>query len=79
MNQCTLPENNTMKIKEQKNYMPLILSKKIRKQKNRKFKDIDEKITFYLDPRKTKMAVEFNDRESASIKSFAVKNKKAMK
>ena len=33
----------------------------------------------YLDPRKTKMMVEFNDRESASIKSFAVKNKKAMK
>ena len=58
--------------------MPLILSKKIRKQKNRKFKDIDKDID-YLDPRKTKMMVEFNDRESASIKSFAVKNKKAMK
>ena len=58
--------------------MPLILSKKIRKQKNRKFKDIDTDID-YLDPRKTKMMVEFNDRESASIKSFAVKNKKAMK
>ena len=53
--------------------MLLILSKKIKKQKKRNFKDIDEKITFCLDPRKTKMVVKFNDRESASIKSFAVK------
>ena len=30
----------------------------------------------YLDPKKTKMIVEFNDGESASIKSFAVKKKK---
>ena len=53
--------------------MLLILSKKTKKQKKRNFKDIDEKITFCLDPRKTKMVVKFNDRESASIKSFAVK------
>ena len=51
--------------------------KKIRKQKKIwKFKDIDENITFYLDPRKTELVVEFNDRESASIESFAVKKKK---
>ena len=56
--------------------MPLIHSKKIRKQKKRKFKDIDEKITSHLDPRKTRMVVEFNNRGSASIKSFAVKKKK---
>ena len=53
--------------------MLLILSKKTKKQKKRNFKDMDEKITFCLDPRKTKMVVKFNDRESASIKSFAVK------
>ena len=53
--------------------MLLILSGK---KKKRKFKDIDEKIAFHLDPRKTKMVVEFNDRESASIKSFAIKKKK---
>ena len=29
-----------------------------------------------LDPRKTKMIVEFNDHESSSIKSFAVKKKR---
>ena len=55
--------------------MRLIHSKKIRKQKKRKFKDIDEKITSHLDPRKTRMVVEFNNRGSASIKSFAVKKK----
>ena len=54
--------------------MLLILSGK--KKKKRKFKDIDEKIAFHLDPRKTKMVVEFNNRESASIKSFAIKKKK---
>ena len=44
--------------------------------KKRTFKEIDEKITDFLDPRKTKMVVEFNDRESAIIKSFALKKKK---
>ena len=43
--------------------------------KKRIFKEIDEKITDCLDLRKTKIVVEFNDRESASIKSFAVKKK----
>ena len=49
------------------------------KVKKRTFKEIDEKITDFLDPRKTKMVVEFNDRESAIIKSFALKKKKEMK
>ena len=31
--------------------------------RKRKFKDIDEKIPESLDPRKTKMVVEFNDHE----------------
>ena len=39
--------------------------------KKRIFKEIDEKITDCLDLRKTKIVVEFNDRES-----FAVKKKK---
>ena len=34
-----------------------------------------KKITDSLDPRKTKMVVEFHDRESASIKSFTVNKK----
>ena len=46
--------------------------KKIKIKKGR-VKDTDEKIIECLDPRKTKVVVEFNDRESASIKSFAVK------
>ena len=47
--------------------------KKKTKKEEKIFQDIDEKIANCLDPRKTKMIVEFNDRESASIKSFAVK------
>ena len=39
----------------------------------RKFKNIDEKIEGFLDPRKTKMVIEFNNYEAASIKSIAVK------
>ena len=37
---------------------------------------IDGKIIDCLDLRKTKMVVEFNNRECASIKSFAVKKGK---
>ena len=37
---------------------------------------MDEKTIECLDPRKTKMVVEFNDRESASIKSFALKKER---
>ena len=47
--------------------------KKKKKIKKGRFKDADEKIIDCLDPRKTRVVVEFNDRESASIKSFAVK------
>ena len=45
----------------------------------RKLKDLDEKISDCLDSRKTRMVIEFNDRESASIKSFAIKKKKQIK
>ena len=41
-------------------------------QKKKKFKNIDEKIADCLDPT-------FNDRESASIKSFAVKKRSEIK
>ena len=44
-----------------------------------KFKEIDEQIINCLDPRKTKMVVEFNDRESAGIKSFAVTKRNEIK
>ena len=52
---------------------------KYKKVKKRKFKNVDEKITECLDPRKTKMIIDFNDRESASIKSFTVKKKNEIK
>lgn len=41
--------------------------------RKRKQQDINLKITESLDPRKTKMVVELNNHDSASIKSFAVK------
>ena len=44
-------------------------------QKKRKFQEVSEKTNECLDPRKTKMIVEFNNHESTSIKSFAVKKK----
>ena len=47
--------------------------KKNKQTRKRKFKNIDEKILDCLDPRKTKMIVGFNSRESSSIKSFSVK------
>ena len=39
-------------------------SEKNKKAKNKKFQSVEEKITQYLDPRNTKMIVEFNDGES---------------
>ena len=39
----------------------------------RKFQDIDSKIADAVDSRETKMILVFNNRESASTKSFAVK------
>ena len=63
-----------MKGKWRKNWTFWILTKKKNKKiKKGRFKDADEKIIDCLDPRKTRVVVEFNDRESASIKSFAVK------
>ena len=51
---------------------------KNKKVKKRKFKNIDEKIRDSLDPRKTKMILDFKHRESG-IKSFAIKNKNPIK
>ena len=45
----------------------------------RKLQDIDSKIADAVDSRKTKMILEFNNEESASIKSFAVKKRDHMK
>ena len=50
---------------------------KNKNKRKRKFKNIDEKIAESLDPRKTKMVIEFNDHEVASIKSIAVKKRTA--
>ena len=52
---------------------------KRRNKTKRKFKDIDEKIAESLDARKTKMVLEFNDHEAASIKSIAVKKRSSKK
>ena len=52
---------------------------KNKNKRKRKFKYIDEKIAESFDPRKTKMVVEFNDHESASIKCFAVKKRSVTK
>ena len=49
------------------------LFKKSKNKIKRKLQHIDNKIEDCLDPRKTKMIFEFNNRESASIKLFAVK------
>ena len=42
--------------------MLLALMKKIKKLKKKEIKNVDEKITVCLDPRKTKMIIDFNDR-----------------
>ena len=49
-----------------------------KKSKNKKW-FIDEKIVGSLNLRKTKMVVEFNNRESASIQSFSVKKRNEIK
>ena len=49
---------------------------KNKRAKKRKFEDVENKISINLDARKTKRIVNFNDRESANTKSFAVKKKK---
>ena len=45
------------------------------KAKKRKFQTIEEKIPACSDPRKTKVIIEFNKSEAASIKSIAVRKK----
>ena len=45
---------------------------KSKKKRKRKLYHIGEKIENLLDPRKTKMILQFNNRESASIQMFAV-------
>ena len=55
------------------------MKEKNKKIKKRRFKDVDEKIFNQLDSIKTNMAVEFNDRESASIKYFSLKNRNKIK
>ena len=47
--------------------------------KKRKFKSIEEKISDNCDPRKTKMIIDFNESESASIKAFSVRKKNVIK
>ena len=47
--------------------------------KKRKLKYIEEKLTDCLDLRKIKMLIDFDNRESASIKSFAVRKSDKIK
>ena len=50
-----------------------------RGRRKRKFKDIDSKLADTVDCRKTKMILEFNNHESASVKSFAAKKRDHIK
>ena len=52
---------------------------KSKKKRKQKLFHIDEKIENLLDPRKTKMTLEFNNRESASIQIFAVTKRHTVK
>ena len=52
---------------------------KNKKVKKRRFKEIDKKTTDCLDPRRAKMVVQFNDTESASIRSFTVRKRNEIK
>ena len=52
---------------------------KSKNRRKKKIKDLDEKISDCLDQRKTKMVIEFNDKESACIKSFAIKKREQIK
>ena len=57
----------------------LNLLKKLKTREKENLKILIKKIAESLDTRKTKMVVEFNDHESASIKSFAVKKHSSIK
>ena len=59
--------------------MLLIHLKKAKKGEKENFRTLIKKITIALDSRKTKMLVEFNDKEWASIKSFTVKKRSDIK
>ena len=48
---------------------------KSKNRRKRKFEDLVKKFLIVWIQKKTKMAIEFNNRESASIKSFAVKKR----
>ena len=52
---------------------------KNKNKRKRKLKNIDEKIAESLYPRKTKIVIEFNNQEAASIKSIAVKKRSSIK
>ena len=56
-----------------------VLSSFEKSNKKRKFKSIEEKISDNCDPRKTKMIIDFNESESASIKAFSVRKKNVIK
>ena len=45
----------------------------------RKLKNVDEKIEECFNPRKTKMVIEFNNHQAASVKSIAVKKHNSIK
>ena len=70
------PVKNILKKKREEELDAVDSFEKNKKAKKRKFQDVENKISHYLDPRKTKTIIDFNDRESASIKSFAEKRKK---
>ena len=56
----------------------MIFIRKIKKSRTKR-RLIDEKVLDFLDFRKAKMVVEFNNRESAKIKCFAVKKRNEIK
>ena len=78
-NQRTRPEKKYCERQIEEELDGVDSSEKNKKIKKKKFKEIDEKVTDCLDPRKTKMVVELNDRESSSIKSFAVQKRNEIK
>ena len=56
-----------------------VLSSFEKSNKKRKLKSIEEKISDNCDPRKTKMIIDFNESESASIKAFSVRKRNVIK
>ena len=56
-------ENNILKTRWMRSLMLLIHLKKAKKGEKENFRTLIKKITIALDPRKTKMLVEFNNKE----------------